>query len=136
MPISTTQILLGFVLVAIGASFGAFCFGFADSHGLDAAILSPEDESVHPPGPIILRIRASDGDDPPHWALSYRAVAGSGEWRQIEEGNSAVAPRDVDRGGLEVLELAEPGEYEFRLVVENEERTEQLVDTVRFTIAP
>jgi hypothetical protein len=131
-PISTTQILLGIVILAIAATIAAFCFGFSDSNGLEAAIVSPEDGSTLPPGTVVVRIRASGGDETSRWDISY-LPPGEGGWVPVDSGSTPAYP---STNGMHVLDLQEPGVYQVRLSVQDPHQTQELVETVQFTITP
>jgi hypothetical protein len=135
-PVSTTQIFLGILLLAVASSAAVFCFGFTDSDGIEADIVSPDDGAELPAGTVVVRISVSAGDDPPRWDISYRGPDTAGAWTEIASGSSAAFPTNAGGNGFHVLELTQPGDYAVRLVVQNGDNTEERTDTVEFTVTP
>jgi hypothetical protein len=143
------RILHGLILLAVAVSVAA-CPACSGERGLEAEILSPEAGSTHPPGNVIVRLLATDGEDPPGpvlWELSYRRLEEPpSAWTLIAEGDSIVSretvgryevPAEIDarrESGVEVLELDEAGRYEIRLSVTDRVRAKEVAETVEFTV--
>lgn len=131
-----TQIFLGLILLAVSSSVVAFCFARFTSDGLDVELLSPESGAQHAPGPVVVRFRVVGGEDSPTWRLAYRGPDGDAEWREIASGRGEVIPRRIGtRNGVHTLQLTEPGAYEVRLTVREDSDSEEIVETVSFTVS-
>jgi hypothetical protein len=132
--LSTTQVLLGLLVAVITLAAGAHFLTDSRSHGLEAAILSPDQGDRFPVGPLAIRFRSSCGCGTGHvWELAYAAPSAPEQWQVLQQGKGSAAP-SLPGSGLFFLELTEPGAYRMRLVA-HDGVGGSVEDSVQFSLA-
>ena len=132
--LSTTQVLIGLLLVVVALGVGAALLTDSDRPAVEAAIVSPQPGAHLPPGPVVLRIRATAGQGSPVWELSCTHPGAPEQWQKVASGDGPVVPGNVwPGGGTNILDPTEPGVYQLRLIVRNRDGVEAQ-DAIEFTI--
>jgi hypothetical protein len=112
--LSTTQILIGFVLVVLVLAAGARFLYTSAEPGFEGEILSPENGGRLLPGRVVFRVRASAEDLPPRWEIAFTRTDGPEAWHVV-------------------VDITEPGPYRAHLLV-TDSSGRHAEDTVDFTI--
>jgi hypothetical protein len=130
--LSTTQILIGLVLVVLVLAAGARFLYTSAGPGFDGAILSPDNGARLLPGRVVFRVRASGEELAPRWELAFTRTDGPETWHVVGAGQQSPQPR-VHGSGLLVVDITEPGPYRARLLM-SDSSGRHAEDTVDFTI--
>jgi hypothetical protein len=130
--LSTTQILIGFVLVVLVLAAGARFLYTSAEPGFEGEILSPENGGRLLPGRVVFRVRASAEDLPPRWEIAFTRTDGPEAWHVVGTGQQSPQPI-VPGSGLLVVDITEPGPYRAHLLV-TDSSGRHAEDTVDFTI--
>jgi hypothetical protein len=130
--LSTTQILLGLLLVFIVLGAVEYFPIDSGSDALGAAILSPDHGARLAAGPVAIRVRAYSAA-PSTWEVAYSKASAAEHWQAIASGQGALTPLQPD-AGLFFVNLTEPGAYRLRVVYRDSDGA-SAEDTVDFTIS-
>jgi hypothetical protein len=130
--LSTTQILIGLLLVFIVLVAGARFLYTSAEPGLEGAILSPDNGARLAPGRIVFRVRTSGEELPPRWELAFTRTDGPEAWQQVGGGSQSAQP-NLPGSGLLFADITDAGPYRLRLLV-NDSSGRHTEDTVDFTI--